>query len=79
MTGTEKWREQIKFNSTHKDVSVGDWIILKDESDYFNILQVDDDSGYVTVEDMSGHKFTIAKSEVVRKLTNEEVHEYGKK
>ena len=53
---------------------VDDWVKLKDEEDSFHIISVANSSGFIRVEDISGHTFVIEQSSVVKKLTNEEIY-----
>ena len=53
---------------------VGDWIKLKDEEDSFHILSIANSSGFIKVEDITGHTFVTEQSSVIKKLTNEEIY-----
>ena len=41
-------------------LEIGDWIKIKDEEDYYNIKTMDLDSGFVEVQDISGHTWYTA-------------------
>ena len=56
------------------DFEIGDWIKLKDEEDSFHIVSIANNSGFIKVEDISGHTFVTEQSLVTRKLTNEEIY-----
>ena len=54
--------------------NIGDWVKIKDEDDYYNIKTMDLDSGFVEVQDISGHTWYTAINTIKSKCTNEEVY-----
>ncbi|MAH44677.1 hypothetical protein CMI37_02560, partial [Candidatus Pacearchaeota archaeon] len=59
--------------------TIGDWVKLEGEEDSFHIVAVADNSGFIKVEDISGHTFAIDQSAVTKKLTNEEIYGFENK
>ena len=55
---------------------IGDWVKLRNEKDYYNVKSVSLDSGYVSLEDTTGHIWHVAASSIEKKCTNNEI--YGK-
>ena len=56
------------------DYEIGDWIKVTDEEDYYNIKSIDLDSGYVEVQDVSGHTWYTAIKTIERKCSNKEIY-----
>ena len=56
------------------NLEIGDWVRLKDEEDSFHIISIANSSGFIKVEDISGHAFVTEQSLVTKKLTNEEIY-----
>ena len=56
------------------DYEIGDWIKVTDEEDYYNIKSIDLDSGYVEVQDVSGHTWYTAVKTIERKCSNKEIY-----
>ena len=56
------------------NLEIGDWVRLKDEDDSFHIISIANSSGFIKVEDISGHAFVTEQSLVTKKLTNEEIY-----
>ena len=56
------------------DFEIGDWIKVIGEEDYYNIKSVDVNSGYVEIEDVSGHTWYTAVNTIKRKCTNKEIY-----
>ena len=54
--------------------TIGDWVKLEGEEDSFHILDVDDNGGFIKLEDVTGHTFAVDQRAVTKKLTNEEIH-----
>ena len=55
-------------------LEIGNWVKLKDEEDSFHIVSIANSSGFIKVEDISGHTFVTEQSLVTKKLTNEEIY-----
>ena len=53
---------------------IGDWIKVTDEEDYYTIKSIDLDSGYVEVQDVSGHTWYTAVKTIERKCSNKEIY-----
>ena len=53
---------------------VGDWVKIKDEEDYFNIVSLNLDSGFAKVKNISGHTWHAAINTIKDKCTNEEIY-----
>ena len=56
------------------NLEINDWVKLKDEEDTFHIVSIANSSGFIKVEDISGHTFVTEQSLVTKKLTNEEIY-----
>ena len=56
------------------NLEIGDWIKVTDEEDYYNIKSIDLDSGYVEVQDVSGHTWYTAVKTIERKCSNKEIY-----
>ena len=56
------------------DLEVGDWIKIIGEEDYFNIKSINADSGYVEVQDVSGHTWYTAVNTIERKCSSKEIY-----
>ena len=56
------------------DFEIGDWVKLKDEEDTFHIVSIASSSGFIKVEDISGHTFVTEQSLITKKLTDEEIY-----
>ena len=56
------------------NLEIGDWIKVTDEEDYYTIKSIDLDSGYVEVQDVSGHTWYTAVKTIERKCSNKEIY-----
>ena len=56
------------------DFEVGDWIKITGEEDYYNIKSIDTDSGYVKIQDVSGHIWHTAVNTIKGKCSNKEIY-----
>jgi len=56
------------------NLEIDDWVKLKDEEDSFHIVSIANSSGFIKVEDISGHTFVTEQSSIIKKLTNEEIY-----
>ena len=63
-----------KEQGMESSLEIGDWIKLKDEEDSFHIISIANSSGFIKVEDISGHTFVTEQSSIIKKLTNEEIY-----
>jgi hypothetical protein len=56
------------------DFKIGNWIKVTDEEDFYNIKSIDVDSGYLEIQDLSGHTWYTAFNTVERKCSNKEIY-----
>lgn len=59
--------------------TIGDWVKLEGEEDSFHILDIDNNSGFIKLEDVTGHTFAVDQRAVTKKLTKEEIYGFENK
>ena len=59
-------------------LEIGNWVKVKDDDEYYEILSIDNEAAQFMLSDITGHKYAAFKREIERVVTNEELYGYKK-
>ena len=59
-------------------LEIGNWVKVKDNDEYYEILSIDNDAAQFMLSDITGHKYAAIKKELERVVTNEELYKHKK-
>ena len=55
-------------------LEIGNWVKVKGDDEYYEILSIDIDAAQLMLSDITGHKYAAFKREIEKVVTNEELY-----